>query len=406
MLERTVLVIIVMLLISISLISSSSIEGEEKGNTEDEDKKKPLRKPIAWIHIGPHKTATTHFQSHLNKENELLRPFNVEYHRKCDGSSIGLKSTGCINGCTAGKYECWDCYLCFADGASKRGNDIILSSEDLSVLNMEQIKVLQFQLEGSGFTVRILTVYRELTQLLFSHYIFMGNHPWFNDGYIGGDRAIVSFLSFLFKFLPVHGGIELPYNFQLMVDTWISVFGTETISIIDYYGSIRANRDIVDIFLCDIAKITCDFSNSTIFESQISENIGDKDILMREIFDLIRNYLMMEGEGFRFDTSRYREILRVITKSYHDYAEKIGGYSLPVSTAELTPVIEYARELDLKIGEKYKDLIIFRNSSANVEGISGLKIKQLDPNVLGYPLWRKWFKELLVELKESRLVNK
>jgi hypothetical protein len=212
-------------------------------------------KPIAWIHIGPHKTASTHLQSHLHQSAAYLDSLNLYYHRACDGSKMGIKDTTCIRECLLGTADCWKCYLCFANNAANEGRNILFSSENLAFSTPIMVLRLKNQLD-ERFDVRVIAVYREFTQLLFSHYVFMCINPVYVGGYLGGDRMQEGFMPFLFEYFPVRGGDEYPYNFKLMLDVWIGVLGREKVTVIDYYGVLRStSKDMIQVFLCDIIQV-------------------------------------------------------------------------------------------------------------------------------------------------------
>ena len=214
-------------------------------------------KPIAWIHLGPFKTASSHLQSHLRQSAAYLDSFNLMYHRNCDGSElVDIKKSSCIANCLQGMEDCWICYLCFASNAANEGRNILFSAENLSTLTPILVLTLKNQLGVYNFDVRVIAVYREFTQLLFSHYVFMCNYPVYTGGYLGGDRTLEGFLPFLFEFFPVRGGHEYPYNFKLMLDTWIDVLGRESVTVIDYYGVLQStSTDIIEVVLCDVIQV-------------------------------------------------------------------------------------------------------------------------------------------------------
>jgi hypothetical protein len=141
--------------------------------------------PVAYLHIGPHKTGSTFFQNCMIKARPLLDMGSVRYHTNCDGTPLGFKGGVCMRTCNR-NHNCHDCYECFAKKMQKQkpGWDIVISSEEMDTLDDQTIRKIHDELTKHGYIVKIIIAYRELLNVLHSLYEYTINTPVYKNGEI------------------------------------------------------------------------------------------------------------------------------------------------------------------------------------------------------------------------------
>jgi hypothetical protein len=198
------------------------------------DAKVNIVKRTAIIHIGPHKTGSTHLQEFFMKNAKVLRtmnylqPFNSikEAHILADALKVGRYDDPII--------------LKLKEIIIRRKYNVLLSSEGLSVMgSMRAVQKLKDIFKS--YNCIIVYVFREAITRILSHYSHM----------FGSDlhKELPPFKEFLTNELKIntttyHQGLQV-----ILLKRFTTIFGAENIIILDYYGIISQQKDIADVFL-------------------------------------------------------------------------------------------------------------------------------------------------------------
>ena len=197
------------------------------------------------LHIGPHKTASTYIQKKLLENKEYLLENKWEY------SESGMVYLAQHELAMAKNLED------FSDGnlwdqALSTDNNLILSSENFDLLDSNQIEVLAGRL--SNCNVKIIYLYRR------------------------GDEKLISAWQESIK----HGGVtcwsEFFYSHALrpyisdclgdlnILDRYKSIFGDNSLNIIDYDIAMNKKEDLFELFVnfLDISLNNLNFKNEVI----------------------------------------------------------------------------------------------------------------------------------------------
>ena len=119
-------------------------------------------KPKAFVHIGPHKTATTYLQSQIvNRFNKQLKKYNF-YWPDVTGKGRKAKEISkfsyYLKSKKADELVYGEAMVSYLQNASGTKSNVILSAEDFSNLDVSSIELLKHAL--LGFDVTIVMTYR------------------------------------------------------------------------------------------------------------------------------------------------------------------------------------------------------------------------------------------------------
>ena len=193
------------------------------------------RGPFAVVHVGPHKTASTSIQADLCRMTGQLRLAGWDYPmcEQCvKAGECGKRSSHASiafqlkNNSAKQAVFCRerDAIRCFGDTVGRLASDvsIVLSSEEFSSLNLEQIKSLKAML--NGYRVKIVYFYRSKKQALVSLFHQMASK---------NTEDFATIQNFLFTI----EGLKPPMPTLFAKESlgaYASVFGPESVTVISY----------------------------------------------------------------------------------------------------------------------------------------------------------------------------
>jgi hypothetical protein len=136
----------------------------------------------------------------------------------------------------------------------------------------------------------------------------------------------------------------------------------------------------------------------------VHDAFGLSGAIYRQIFDIFRE--MARFEGCDFDSSKYQYIFNYVKTSINDYIQS-AKVNLILRHVDLHPILTYAAELDAKIEAEYSDLILWRNKTANLEGIQHMNVTELDRNdFTSRVVWQTFVKKTYENMKGMSLIKK
>lgn len=198
-------------------------------------------KPLAIVHIGPHKTGTTHFQSVIIKYHELIESngYHVAFKKFKGGSldfALRLDNITVVNE-----------YKSFFSSLAYNKTNLLLSGEELSSLSLKKVRIVYDILKK--FDVRIVFVYRDLMSKLLSQYINEVGLLFVNFG-----REIYPNFS---QYLQSNCHSSSRGLLVRILKKYSIVFGKKNLIGVSYNGVIAAGKDIAYVILCDIMHLFC-----------------------------------------------------------------------------------------------------------------------------------------------------
>jgi len=190
-----------------------------------------------FLHIGPHKTASTYLQNIFYHNMEKLRKSNIYYPKT--GISIQWGHHELAHLLQKNDFTHFEQLLNKIIYDSNE-NDILISSENFDRLSDEQIKYLKEVFKN--FDVKIIFVKRKLDELLLSNWQESIKHGHLNDFYTFAFEHVLK---------PYRSNV---LNQKNIIDKYSNAFGKENIIIIDYNNAVLNKRDLSDIFFESIEK--------------------------------------------------------------------------------------------------------------------------------------------------------
>lgn len=261
-----------------------------------------MRKNLLTIHVGPHKTGTTYIQKCLVNNRAKLLHAGVFYPEV--GQEFLYGHHNLVNSIVHKDDALIDRLL---ESIPANASHILLSSENFDALSLESIKYTASRF--NGFNVNIVYFKRDPEPLLFSNWQESIKH--------GG---VTSWSEYFLDHL-THPYRSKVINPSLVLDKYSSIFGTESIRIIDYEDVMRQGEDIAIALSRQInADIDIDFQDKDINKSMhssvveilrvLNQNFANENKLnksnVREAFFKVTNERAVK--------SRVKELLGIVCK--------------------------------------------------------------------------------------------
>mmetsp|Transcript_45656 Transcript_45656/g.93244 ORF Transcript_45656/g.93244 Transcript_45656/m.93244 type:complete len:388 (-) Transcript_45656:42-1205(-) len=227
----------------------------------------------AVVHVGPHKTGTTHIQNVLSVAAKDLMSHGFAWptttntkgevhglHAKCwaplawyfEGrTATGASLTGRTPGLIDSTDDAFRYFTDFFDAVNS--SNVIISAEVFDRVPMEGIH--KFHLFMRQFdTVTIVIVHRDPVD----HFVSL-----YTELHSKGD---VAFPDFLFRSM---GGFLLDnpvLDVHWLVQKYATVFGLDNVVIVDYDGVKSAGKDIAEVLLCEVIGVPCNLLQQSTLE--------------------------------------------------------------------------------------------------------------------------------------------
>jgi hypothetical protein len=329
--------------------------------------------PRAVVHIGPHKTSSTHIQAFIARFAPELQQDNLYWLQ----DSISPKNHGTANAKNlvyfamalsshTDPYGTIPKMKTFFEESLATNSSVIISSEGLDSCPTEGVKVLEEML--TGFEVTIVYVYRELL----SHMVSLH----FESCRFEHNKAFsVPFSTYLFSTLDKMPNILDPAQ---TLQPYKEVFGKDRISVVDMYGVAAAKEDLVRVVMCEIAGGLCSH-DAAFFKADVSSN-PSYSLLHSQVFSYYHAFVKEHNKGkCRFCNPKmiaaYKDFDAQLNR---DIATKSSPV-VPVLRSHLGMLIPVAERLDDQLRAEYGDRILYGNATANQRAMrEGVHVESLN----------------------------
>jgi hypothetical protein len=321
-----------------------------------------------YLHIGPYKTGTSHVQSffhanrHAFKEHNLCWPGGDRLEGvQFDTSKlfislvrrvIGVEGNGDLSPFHSGFEECFS-----------SGMNIFASSEAFSVFNPKDLakfaEFLKTTAKGKQFEVKVIVTYREWLRHTYSTY----SEREKTEGKVFGLNSFAEFLVF--------PDVDYRKTLDRTIQVWVNQFGAKNVKILDYYGVEASHKDINHIIICEIMGTMCGkFERLTPSKSD-NKQVNQVYLHYMHTFD---NFL----------NGHYMKVCNPDREYQSQYVYYLSSKDIKFPVRESNLDLFKMEQIRVKneFYDKFGDLILYKNSTANDEMIKSFSIQMLDVNKL------------------------
>jgi hypothetical protein len=341
-----------------------------------------------FLHIGPHKTGSTHIQSYLVRHWTELEKDHVCLPLQTQGYS---KDFSVISREVRANNSRADHFLNMKKCLEK-GMNVVISSEDLAGLSLDVIRTFKSLIytaaTGIDIEVKVILYYREWLNSLYSIYseVAKSNHPHTT--------------SFPEYFMVAEWGAG--FNYDAALSNYNAVFGEENIVVVDYYGAETAKKDIAYVFVCEILQAMCNQSALLNTVEKNRENTKPNEVYLHYL-SLFKFYL--HAHSVQFCTRDMDNNLMYLAELEKRKVEFPATTS--TSNGQLKVLRGTAIHRDAKFHAKYRHLILYSNHEANLKKIEDFKFSEVDTDrFLGDARWQSFMKqEMQTFLRNGKLCS-
>jgi len=318
-----------------------------------------------FIHIGAHKTGSTHLQSflvsnwkELEREKVCLPTHN---HQAKDFSDI----LGDIRANNSHSEHLLKMRKCL-----EQEMNVVFSAEDLCGLqthDIQNFKSLILSAAGEiDIQIKIILYYREWLNFIYSTYAELAKF------YNAGAVSFPEFLLMKDDVLQASNSI----NFQKMITNYGSVFGKENMILVDFYGVEATGKDIAQVFVCDILKVMC--KETSELNNKEHEEVGG--VVKHENEKPNEVYLHYI---YLFNSYLNNHLMEFCLRDYHTNAAYVNdltkrSISFPSVISRMIFLRDNAVEQDREFHTEYGQIMLYGNHSANVEKVQAFQIEEVN----------------------------
>eukprot|EP01040_Poterioochromonas_malhamensis_P013490 gene13490-14838_t len=323
----------------------------------------------AYLHVGPHKTGSTHLQMLLLRERRgsfekagfcfPLPPNSTKLHKTFSSLAFDLLKDQPPTPSIMTQVK-----KCFANSSS-----IIISAEDLSRLKVSQIQTLKDELSrliplNMTLQFKVVILLREYMSRYYSLFV---------ETMKMGDQRKEKGISFS-RYL-MYSFDELQYWSQmdtlLLAQNYAQVFGKENLILIDYDGVNAAKLDLADVFVCKILNVSCNEVESLNKQDVIKERHNQRmSTPYLQLTYLIKFYVTTRNHQICYFTYPF---IHSNIKYYHNQS-----IHLPIIRSNLTFLHNYSKTLDYNIRQEFRSNILYGNETAIHKVIDEFFIEEID----------------------------
>lgn len=301
--------------------------------------------PKLFILAGPHKTGSSYVQESF--ENEYFIP-NSELSKKTFIPFVnGSKWKNLATYVKYIKSESSDVQLtklvAIINNSSK---SVVLPSEAFDSFKEKHFLYLQGLFPK--FKIHVVLVYRELTTWMLSSSNQRAKY----------DSTINPFLTRSFFLNPEGSDDSLVHKLQSSIEAAISVFGRESVTLIDYYGVKSAGLDLFEVML----QIVNVHSHAPV--EVISQN-PSADLVNGQLLDIINDFRASRGCLYLKMKPAVWDRLR-------------SDINPPTVKYSLTLLKMLSNFMDEQLRSKYGDLMLYQNRTAALEAMSAASYEEVD----------------------------
>ncbi len=373
-----------------------------------------VTKPRIVLHIGPHKTGSSHIQTVLSKYKTKLASNNycfpaanneIKEIRSLAHIFMASLSSGQpqsdkelqpevnsgsipqhIPGQLLSHTSLQDCLK-----HEPRPN-LILSSEEFDRWNEEALQLFVRTMSvnyGYDESIDVVIVYRDWLTHLYSMYTQLTKTK----------MDIVSFQDYVFSMQDIehhvvkdiYGLIErFGRGLSGIVGKKVEANHMKHIHIIDYQGSLSDNVDIAKVMLCEIMHVLCE----DLLQTSTFENKKPADMIVHELASHFHYFV--RGLGCRLCGNETRGYTNW-TMSTHwstPSSNTVSLKKLPSTTLNIDILRFYAKHYDDRIRNAFSDRMYHGNRDANLIAIDSFQIETIHrPSLVKNDRWVKRFME-------------
>ena len=346
------------------------------------------------IHVGPHKTGSTHVQGSLLALNGLIQN-RTNYMQPFfdDSGFINLKMQSFfaneLHNLKTTDFRYLNQLKTFLHIAHEQHHNVLISSEELSFIPLDGASYFSNMVHN--FQAKVVITFRDSLSRALSNYRQL--YPRFA---LSDEVPLPDFRAYVQRILE---SMRIYYSYIL--DMYAKEFGVESLVIIDYDGAIAAKKDLVQIILCEICKILCqDLSQGLgpLFEREHLTMIDDSNpaeshipLPLAGVISEIR--VSMQQKKCNIPVASQDKVIKFILLM-------IGKQTLPTMTKNLSTLF-YNETLisDDIIRKKYKNQMLYNNRNASIEAVERQVVTELDFNRFrSDPYWQKWTRDVTSSL--------
>ncbi len=209
-----------------------------------------------FLHIGPHKTASTFIQKTLFNNKDILAKNEKTYFEMPDQGDWGHHKLA-----DSLRHNNDDLFQGIIKRTQKTIGDLIISSENFDSISLSQIKKLYSSFDFNS--PRIIYYKRSAKELLLS--------TWQENIKHGETYSWRYYLS---------ENLMRPFNSNVLnggqiIEKYESVFGSDSISIIDFHSAMKQKYGIMTEFLKVLGENPHDYS---IYEKKVNQSLSFIDV--------------------------------------------------------------------------------------------------------------------------------
>jgi hypothetical protein len=338
-----------------------------------------------YVHIGTHKTGSTHIQTYLEKNWQNLEKENI-----CIPSSThSAKNFAPLAALFKDLDEIPDNTPEFTEiqKCLQKKMNIVISTENFSALKKEKVVMLKNWLEkasqGHEVEVKIILYYREWLNYMYSLYFEK-------------QKIYLTGVTTFSEFFAMNNVTSDEFSYEVKTRNFVKAFGEENMIIVGYYGVEAAQKDIAYVFVCEVMGVYC---------TKATELNTGKASQENSHFDMVYlHYLYLLDIYFNAHFMR-----RCVIHSRFLFFEVAGltkrKIEFPTKVSHFDFYRDFAIEKDKSFQEKYKNLFLYGNHAVNVQRINDFHVDELD--VIAFyrdPKWELFMKEETVRYIQQGII--
>lgn len=315
----------------------------------------------AIIHIGPHKTGTTHVQALLAKHMADLHRVNYDfpaavYNPRLDTYSYDFHVQKYFIRELNGESE-HNTLKTFVEKSYRMSKNIIISSENFIGLSLNATQNLKDALSRYD-SFRVFALYRDQLTRIRSRRYEHTEHLEMKE------TPFMQYLEQKFQYY-----ID---EFTTAIDNYVSVFGEKAVRILDYEGVLAANKDQTYVMFCERMGIMCEQLKDAVAQNHANVSPDFKQMHPRLFLDYVEERFVKKGcEPFSMaQGSRVLEITEQWLRNLTD--------PVPTRVYPLDDYMQRSREDERNVRKRFKELFIYPNPAACEIARAGLKHEEPD----------------------------
>jgi hypothetical protein len=357
------------------------------------------------IHIGPHKTGTSHIQHYLTIKRQQLSDSGFCWPTATEPDSAPDRSGKALHNLSSHITTFQKIPLFIEEElklCARKNMSIILSAEDFSTFNLSQVRLLKHLLVTSltdehdkslhsNISFKVIIFYRDWISLVYSTFAEVSKK---------NEAKSTSISHYLFRTLD--GITKLPQLDILSLISYHSeVFGLHNIILVDYNGVKAQGKDIAYVFVCEILKVLC--LKSSILNTVAAKENEKPNIPLLHLIYLLRYYIQSLGYQFCvFDG----EFIGSLVKFYKNRKNSLPA-ALPLIRSNLAFLQDHAHMIDQSLRLRYASSLLYNNVTASKEVIKSFVAEEIDEMSFYDDLnWMKFLSLEFNRLKKEKKVCK